>query len=72
MYSNKPWRNTMLSEKNKTTVAPSANVPSPISKHTKTTTMTAVPLPEGKSGGTVVSATVDSCVFYATRKQSPS
>jgi hypothetical protein len=44
-------------------VALSANT-----KPTKIMTMRAVPAHERKRVGTVVSATVGSCVFYATRK----
>ena len=58
----------MQSEQNKRTPAPSAVDPSASIKPTKTTTISAVPVPGKKKDGTVVSATVDSCVFYATRK----
>lgn len=55
----------MENELSKKTPAPSAAVRSASTKPTKTTTITAVP---AAKSGTVVSATVDSCVFFATRK----
>lgn len=58
----------MQSELTKRTPAPSAADPSASIKPTKTTTISAVPAPGKKKVGTVVSATVDSCVFYATKK----
>jgi hypothetical protein len=58
----------MRSELSNETPVQSAADPSVSTKPTKTTTISAVPVPERGKVTTVVSATVDSCVFYATRK----
>lgn len=58
----------MRSEKNNSTPVPSVAVRSLSSNRIKTTIMRAVP---GDRSGIVVSATGDSCVFYATKRSSP-